>query len=114
MNNYLDVFEKFKDVKEILDLCDEVQKLRAYYRTGQYNNMQEHIKFLTLKYAKEAMSWNARYPQQPITYEQAYINAESFMCEQGVKLIVDKVFEYKNRLTPDEIAFIESIIKPVE
>ena len=34
MNDYLDVLDKFKDAKEIFDLCDDVQKLREYYRTG--------------------------------------------------------------------------------
>ena len=48
MNDYLEVFDKFKDVKEIFDLCDDVHKLREYYRAGQFQKMQEHIKSLMI------------------------------------------------------------------
>ena len=98
MNDYLEVFEKFKDVKEIFDFCDDVQKLREYYRTGQFQKMQEH----TVN------------TQPPLTYEQAYINAEAFLRGQGAKLVVEKISGYKSRLSPDEISFIESMIKPME
>ena len=110
MNDYLEVFEKFKDVKEIFDLCDDVQKLREYYRTGQLQMMQEHIRLLMLKYLAETVAWNIRNPQQPTTYEQAYINAENFLCRQGAKLVVEKISGYKSRLSLDEISFIESMI----
>ena len=114
MNDYLEVFEKFKDVKEIFDLCDDVQKLREYYRARQFQKMQEHITTLTIKYLAETVAWNIRNPQQPTTCEQAYINAENFLCRQGAKLVVEKISGYKSRLSPDEISFIESMIKPME
>ena len=114
MNDYLEVFEKFKDVKEIFDFCDDVQKLREYYRTGQFQKMQEHIRALTIKYSLETLVWNAVNTQPPLTYEQAYINAEAFLRGQGAKLVVEKISGYKSRLSPDEISFIESMIKPME
>lgn len=114
MNDYLDILEKFKDVKDVFDLYNEVQALRLYYRTKQHQKMQEHIKSLMSKYYVETCLWNAVNTQQPSTNEQAYINAEAFLCAQGVKLIVEKAIGYKNRLTPDEVSFIESMIKPME
>lgn len=113
MNDYLVVFEKFKDVKEIHDLCDDVQKLREYYYTKQFQKMQEHIKSLMFKYSFETLMWNAVNTQPPLTCEQAYINAENFLCSQGAKIITEKIFGYQNCLTPDEISFIESV-KPKE
>lgn len=114
MNDYLEVFEKFKDVKEIFDFCDDVQKLREYYHTGQFQKMQEHIRSLTIKYLAETVAWNIRNPQQPTTCEQAYINAENFLCRQGAKLVVEKNSGYKSRLSPDEISFVEAMIKAME
>ena len=114
MNDYLEIYEKFKDVKEIFDLCDDVQKLREYYRTRQFQKMQEHIRALTIKYSLETLVWNTVNTQPPLTCEQAYINAENFLCRQGAKLVVEKISGYKSRLSPDEISFIESMIKPME
>lgn len=113
MDDYLEILKKFKDVKEILDLCNDVQKLRGYYRTRQFQKMQEHITSLMIKYLAETVAWNICNPQQPTTCEQAYINAENFLCAKGVKLVVEKIGDYKSRLTPDEISFIESM-KPIE
>ena len=113
MNDYLAIFEKFKEVKELVDLCDDVQKLREYYRTGQFQKMQEHIRSLMLKYSFETFVWNTVNTQPPLTYEQAYINAENFLCRQGAKIITEKIFGYQSRLTPDETSFIEAMIKPM-
>ena len=113
MDDYLEILKKFKDVKEILDLCNDVQKLRGYYRTRQFQKMQEHIRSLTIKYSLETFMWNAVNTQPPLTYEQAYINAENFLRGQGAKLVVEKISGYKSRLSSAEISFIESV-KPME
>lgn len=114
MNDYLDILEKFKDVKDILDLYNEVLLLREYHNARLYQKMMEYIKQLALKYFVETVDWNIRNPQQPITCEQAYINAETFLREKGAKLIIEKVIGYENRLSLDEISFIKSMIKPME
>ena len=56
MNDYLTTFEQYKDVKVIADLIDEVKKLREYYRTQQYDKMQQHINELTGKYLIETLT----------------------------------------------------------
>ena len=114
MNNYLEILEKFKDEKDMAGLCDDVQTLREYYSTGQFQKMQEHIASIKRKYSVEAKIWNTVNTQPPLTYEQSYINAEAFLCGQGAKIITEKIFGYQSRLTPDEIAFIESVIKLME
>lgn len=113
MNDYLDIFEKFKDVTEVADLYNEVLLLRAYHNARLYQKMLEYIDHLASKYWIEKVAWNLCNTQQPLTYEQSYINAENFLCAKGVKLIVEKVIGYKNRLTSDEVNFVESIIKLV-
>lgn len=107
MNDYLEIFQKFKDVKEIKDHIDDVEKLRSYYRTWQFQEMQNHINSLMQKYAIETLLWNIVNNEAPTTYDQAYINAENFMCMQGAKLIVEKVHDFETRLSAEETAFIK-------
>ena len=114
MADYLKIYEKFKDVKEVKDYIDDVILLRHYYATQQYSQMQDHIRKLTFKYPVEAITWNTVNRVMPNTYEQAYINAENFLQVQGAIIVVKTVTHYAQYLTEDEAAFIESMIKPLE
>ncbi len=114
MTDYLKVYEKFKDIKEIKDYIDDVILLRHYYATQQYSEMLDHIRKLMNKHLVETLVWNAVNTSQPTTVEQSYINAESFLQTQGAKIIAEKTKDYAKRLTEDEKAFVESMIKPME
>ena len=114
MTDYLKIYEKFKDVKEVKDYIDDVILLRHYYATQQYSQMQEHIRKMMNKYLVETLVWNAVNTYQPTPVEQSYINAENFLRMQGAKIIAEKVKNYANRLAEDEKAFVESMIKPME
>lgn len=114
MTDYLKIYEKFKDVKEVKDYIDDVILLRQYYATQQFLQMQNHIQKLMSKYVVETFVWNTVNPLQPITVDQSYINAENFLQMQGAKIIAEKVKDYAQRLTEGEEAFIESMIKPME
>ena len=114
MTDYLKIYEKFKDVKEVKDYIDDVILLRHYYAIQQYSQMQDHIRKLMNKYLVETLVWNAVNTSQPTTVEQSYINAENFLQMQGAKIIVEKVKDYAQRLTEDEKTFIESLIKLME
>ena len=48
---------------------------------------------------------------QPMTIEQFYVNAENFLRMQGAKIIAEKINDYAKRLSEDEKAFVESMIK---
>ena len=111
MNDYLEIDKKFKDVKDIADYIDDVEKLRHYYATRQYQNMLNHIQGIRNKYFIEAFVWNTVNNIPPMTYEQYYINAENFLCAQGAKLIAEKVHDFKVRLTKEEAGFIETLIQ---
>lgn len=111
MTDYLKIYEKFKDVKEVKDYIDDVTLLRNYYATQQYFQMQDHIRKLMNKYLVETLAWNSVNTAQPTTVEQSYINAENFLQVQGAKIIVKKAKDYAQRLTEDEKKFIESLIK---
>ena len=114
MTDYLKIYEKFKDVKEVKDYIDDVVLLRHYYATQQYSQMQDHICKLMNKYLVETLVWNTVNTSQPTTVGQSYINAENFLQMQGAKIIVEKVKNYAQRLDEDEKAFVESLIKLIE
>jgi len=113
MNDCLNTFEQYKDIKEIADLIDEVKKLREYYRTQQYDKMQQHINELMQKYLVETLTWNATHPSMPTTVQQAYLNAETFLRLKGISLLLEKGVKLQDRLTSEELAFIESTIRPM-
>ena len=114
MTDYLKIYEKFKDVREVKDYIDDVILLRHYYATQQYSQIQDHICKLMNKYIVETFAWNAVNTSQPTTVEQSYINAENFLQTQGAKIIAEKVKDYAQRLNDGEKTIIESLIKPME
>lgn len=59
MKDYISVFEYYKDIKEIADFIDDVGKLRFYFSTQQFDEMQNHINSLMQKYCIETIVWNA-------------------------------------------------------
>ena len=111
MADYIKIYEKFKDVKEVKDYIDDVVLLRHYYATQQFSKMQEHIQKLMGKYIVETIAWNTVNTAQPMTIEQFYVNAENFLRMQGAKIIAEKINDYAKRLSEDEKAFVESMIK---
>ena len=114
MIDYLEIYKKFKDVKEVKDYIDDVILLRHYYATQKHSQMQDHIRNLMNKHLVETLVWNTVNTSQPTTVDQSYINAENFLQMQGAKIIVEKVKEYTQRLNEGEKTFIESLIKPME
>lgn len=109
MTDYLKIYEKFKDVKEVKDYIDDIILLRHYYATQQFTQMQDHIHKLMNKHIVETLAWNTVNTFQPTTIEQSYINAESFLQLEGAIIITKSVKNYAQRLTKGEIAFVESL-----
>ena len=87
MADYLEIYKKFKDVKEVEDYIDDVILLRHYYATQQFAQMQDHIRKLTMKHPLETITWNTINRIMPNTYEQAYTNAENFMQYKARSLL---------------------------
>lgn len=114
MNDYLEVLKGYKDVKDVFDLVDDVQKLRFYYSTQQYETMMQHIRNLVAKYPIDAGFWNLFHPNMPNTYEEAYANAESFLRGKGFKMLLEKGYNLSKHLTQEEINYIQQMIKSIE
>lgn len=114
MTDYLKIYEKFKDVKEIKDYIDDVILLRQYYTSRQFAEMQKHVQSLMYKYFIETAVWNAVNTSQPTTIEQSYINAENFLQMQGAKIITKTIPNYDLYLSKDEVTIAKSLIGTCE
>lgn len=88
MSDYLGVLKRYQDIKEISDLIDDVEKLREYYHSGQYDKMQQHIQSLMVKYLAETVVWNSSHTVAPQTPDQSYQNAEAFLYTKFQALVV--------------------------
>lgn len=53
MIDYLKEFEKFKNIKEMGELIEEIVELRKLYTSYKFLKMQQHIISLMNKYALE-------------------------------------------------------------
>lgn len=105
--HFLLTLEKFNDIREIKDLIEDLKILHKYFYSKEYDKMQEHILKIMIKYYVETLCWNKVNIEQPKTFEQAFINAEKFLFKQGLDIISKNVFDYKNRLSADEIKLFE-------
>ena len=105
--HFLLTLEKFNDIREIKDLIEDLKTLNKYFYSKEYDRMQEHIQKIMIKYYVETLCWNKVNIEQPKTFEQAFINAENFLFKQGLDIISKNVFDYKNRLSADEIKLFE-------
>ena len=86
MSDFRATLETFKDIKEIKDLLDDFDKLRALYYYNRFEEMKKHIFDLTNKYFVERVLWNtANRHNMPAEddYQQQFINAENFLIIQG-------------------------------
>lgn len=114
MNDYLTIFEQYKDFKEILDLIDEIKKLREYYYRQQYDGMQQCISELTQKHFVETCLWNTSHIFMPTIMYQAYLNTEVFLRMIGISVLLKKGIKIQGNLSCEEVTFVESAIKAQE
>jgi hypothetical protein len=114
MNDYLEILNNYKDVKDVFDLVDDVQKLRFYYSTQQYQTMMQHIRDLVAKYPIDAGVWNLFHPNMPKTYEEAYASAEIFLRGKGFGILLQKGYDLSQYLKQEDINSIQQMNKPMD
>lgn len=97
-----EIFEMFSDIKDINDYICEVNTLRFYYMSGQFDLMRQQIDKLTRKYLIETRIWNTINTTRPANDEQAYKSAEVFLQAVGAKMIIEKAGNYLDKLSEEE------------
>ena len=104
MYDYLDVLKGYTDVKDVLDLVDDVQKLRFYYTNQQYDAMIQHIQQIVVKYPVDANIWNFFNPVMPDTYDKAFFAAENFLRTKGFGLLLEKGYDLSQYLKQEDLS----------
>ena len=89
MSDYLDKLEPFRYVKEMSNIIDDVKKLRAYYNSHSFTEMEKHISKIYFSYINEAVIWNKIFTCPPQTYEQAYQSAEEFLRTKAFAVLLE-------------------------
>ena len=51
---------------------------------------------------------------QPISYDEAYQNAENFVRRKGFTMLLQKGYDLSQHLKQEEINFLQQMIKPME
>lgn len=102
MSGYLESLQRYKSIKEISDLADEVMKLREYYHARQYLEMRQYIRHLSDKYPIDTLQWNSLHPIKPFTDQQAYTNAESFMKQKSISVLKKYGVVFQERRSDEE------------
>lgn len=111
MNDYLRILSYYRDTNDVLDLINDIQILWDYYSTNQYDKMLKHIQHLTMKYSLEAFIWNSINRNQPLDYNQVYLNAENFLRAKGFAMLMQKGYDLCQLVKQDEIVCIEKMRK---
>lgn len=111
MTDFVEILNSYKDSKDVLDFIDDVQKLRFYYSTQQFEEMLKLIHHLTIKYSSETIIWNSINRNQPVDYNQAYQNAENFLRTKGFSMLIQKGYDLCQLVKQDEIVCIEKMRK---
>lgn len=97
MSDYLKEFEKFKNIKEMGELIEEIVELRKLYISYKFLKMYQHIINLMNKYALETKLWNTINTVQPQSYDQLYVNTEAFLRAKGEEIISKVVCKLSNK-----------------
>lgn len=87
MKNDTKSLELAKNLNELLQCFNDIQKLHRLYNSMQYDLMRLHIKDITIKYPGEAFFWNLAHPFIPKTPYEIFYAADQFLKCHGITVL---------------------------
>ena len=80
MNDWVSFYDEYgKDFKDISDVLNDARKLRSLYSARRFDEMNQHIRLLTVKYPQETTTWNCVNSNIPRNNEEAFRAADEFL-----------------------------------
>lgn len=82
----MDVYEKlkkYKDVKEIYDILNDIENLDTYYNTNNDLLLNNYIDMIMSKYPIQTYFWNS-VANPPKSLNDRYLGCREFLCAKGV------------------------------
>lgn len=110
-DNYQKLFEIFKDVHDIGDILQDLNRLDYLYTNQSYHEMKKHILKISQKHKIEAKIWNRINTKKSSVMCDIYLSARHFLCVIGCKELINCGIDIKDYLTTKEVDFIESKVK---
>lgn len=89
--NNVEHLKKFKDIKEIEDILNELKEIEKYQQKLNVKKAEDFLNRLRIKYIKDLVEYNAKHPYMGKNLEENLNNAKEFLFDKADKIIKKKV-----------------------
>lgn len=89
--NNVEHLKKFKDIKEIEDISNEIKEIEKYQQKLDVKKAEDFLNRLRIKYIKDLVEYNAKHPYMGKNLEENLNNAKEFLFDKADKIIKKKV-----------------------
>ena len=89
--NNVEHLKKFKDIKEIEDISNEIKEIEKYQQKLDVKKAEDFLNRLRIKYIKDLVKYNAKHPYMGRNLEENLNNAKEFLFDKADKIIKKKV-----------------------
>lgn len=89
----LEYLKQFREIKDIEDIIQDIEKLNSSIYWNDWNEVNQHIQKVSIKYPVEATVYNSvRVPAQ--TIQQAVEGCRQFLLSLGAEKITKELSKY--------------------
>ena len=89
--NNVEHLKKFKDIKEIEDILNELIETEKYQQKLDVKKAEDFLNRLRIKYINDLVKYNAKHPYMGKNLEENLNNAKEFLFDKADKIIKKKV-----------------------
>lgn len=89
--NNVEHLKKFKDIKEIEDILNELKEIEKYQQKLDVKKAEDFLNRLRIKYIKDLVEYNVKHPYMGKNLEENLNNAKEFLFDKADKIIKKKV-----------------------
>lgn len=89
--NNVEYLKKFKDIKEIEDILNELKEIEKYQQKLDVKKAEDFLNRLRIKYIKDLVEYNVKHPYMGKNLEENLNNAKEFLFDKADKIIKKKV-----------------------
>ena len=89
--NNVEHLNKFKDIKEIEDILNELKEIEKYQQKLNVKKAEDFLNRLRIKYIKDLVEYNAKHPYMGKNLEENLNNAKQFLFYKANKILAKKI-----------------------
>lgn len=88
--NNVEHLKKFKDIKEVEDILNELKEIEKYQQKLDVKKAEDFLNRLRIKYIKDLVEYNVKHPYMGKNLEENLNNAKEFLFDKADKIIKKK------------------------